>query len=42
MDHQRAPEAQYDVVIVGGRPAGASLAARLGERGRRVLVIDRA
>jgi 2-polyprenyl-6-methoxyphenol hydroxylase-like FAD-dependent oxidoreductase len=32
----------YDVIIVGGRPAGASLAARLGARGMRVLVVDRA
>lgn len=32
----------YDVVIVGGRPAGASLAMRLGARGHRVLLLDRA
>lgn len=32
----------YDVIIVGGRPSGASLAARLGQRGRRVLVLERA
>ena len=32
----------YDVIIVGGRIAGASLAARLGQRGLRVLVVDRA
>lgn len=32
----------YDVVIVGGRPAGASLAARLGLAGVRTLVVDRA
>ncbi len=32
----------YDVVIVGGRPAGATLAMRLGARGHRVLLIDRA
>lgn len=32
----------YDVVIVGGRPAGASLAARLGAAGLRVLVVERA
>jgi 2-polyprenyl-6-methoxyphenol hydroxylase-like FAD-dependent oxidoreductase len=32
----------FDVVIVGGRPAGASLAARLGARGARVLVVDKA
>lgn len=33
---------EYEVVIVGGRPAGASLAARLGKRGLRVLIVDRA
>ncbi|MEZ4381887.1 MAG: NAD(P)/FAD-dependent oxidoreductase [Nannocystaceae bacterium] len=33
---------QYDVIIVGGRPAGASLAARLGAAGLRVLILDRA
>ncbi len=32
----------YDVIIVGGRPAGASLAARLGRAGLRVLLLDRA
>ena len=32
----------YDVVIVGGRPAGASLAARLGAWGLSVLVVDKA
>jgi 2-polyprenyl-6-methoxyphenol hydroxylase-like FAD-dependent oxidoreductase len=31
----------YDVAIVGGRPAGASLAARLGAAGVKVLVIDK-
>jgi 2-polyprenyl-6-methoxyphenol hydroxylase-like FAD-dependent oxidoreductase len=42
MNQERALEPQFDVIIVGGRPAGASLAARLGERGLRVLVVDRA
>jgi len=32
----------YDVVIVGGRPSGSALAARLGARGHSVLVVDRA
>jgi flavin-dependent dehydrogenase len=32
----------YDIVIVGGRPAGATLAARLGAAGHRVLLLDRA
>jgi 2-polyprenyl-6-methoxyphenol hydroxylase-like FAD-dependent oxidoreductase len=31
----------YDAIIVGGRPAGASLAARLGKRGAKVLLVDR-
>jgi 2-polyprenyl-6-methoxyphenol hydroxylase-like FAD-dependent oxidoreductase len=42
MEQPRDTQAQHDVIIVGGRPAGASLAARLGARGRRVLVVDRA
>lgn len=32
----------YDLIIVGGRVAGASLAARLGRAGREVLVLDKA
>jgi flavin-dependent dehydrogenase len=32
----------YDVIIVGGRPAGATLAARLGAQGLRVLLLERA
>jgi len=32
----------YDAIIVGGRPAGTSLAVRLAEGGMRVLVVDRA
>ena len=32
----------YDVLIVGGRPAGSSLALRLGRAGMRVLLIDKA
>lgn len=32
----------YDVIVVGGRPAGASLAARLGAAGLDVLVLERA
>lgn len=33
---------QYDVIVVGGRPSGSSLAARLGMQGLSVLLIDRA
>ncbi|MGD8869256.1 MAG: NAD(P)/FAD-dependent oxidoreductase [Gemmatimonadales bacterium] len=32
----------YDVIVVGARIAGSILAAALGERGHRVLVLDRA
>jgi flavin-dependent dehydrogenase len=32
----------YDVIIVGGRPAGSTLAARLGAAGVRVLLLERA
>jgi 2-polyprenyl-6-methoxyphenol hydroxylase-like FAD-dependent oxidoreductase len=42
MSTEPAAALDFDVVIVGGRPAGASLAARLGARGARVLVVDRA
>lgn len=34
-------DTDYDVVIVGARVAGASLALLLGQRGHRVLLIDR-
>lgn len=32
----------YDVIIIGGRPAGSSLAARLGKQGLRTLLLERA
>ena len=32
----------YDIIIVGGRPAGATLAARLGLQDMRVLLLERA
>ncbi|MCE7948414.1 MAG: NAD(P)/FAD-dependent oxidoreductase [Chloroflexi bacterium CFX4] len=35
-------ETRFDVIIVGGRPAGATLAARLAQGGLRVLLLDRA
>lgn len=34
-------DVQYDVIIVGGRPAGATLAARLGKRGISTLIVER-
>jgi menaquinone-9 beta-reductase len=33
--------AAWDAVVVGGGPAGAALAAALGQAGRRVLVLER-
>jgi len=33
---------EYDVIIVGGRVAGAILAARLSELGHRILVLEKA
>jgi len=33
---------EYDVIIVGGRVAGSTLAARLGKYGFRVLLLERA
>lgn len=32
---------EYDVIIVGGRVAGSTLAARLGQQGLRVLILER-
>ena len=32
----------YDVVVIGARVAGATLAALLGDAGRRVLLVERA
>jgi flavin-dependent dehydrogenase len=32
---------QFDVIIVGGRPSGSTLAARLGMAGLRVLLLER-
>jgi len=32
---------EYDVIVVGGRVAGAALAARLGKYGLRVLLLER-
>ena len=32
----------YDVIIVGARVAGSVLAALLGQRGHRVLLLDKA
>ena len=34
-------ETKFDAIIIGGGPAGASAAAILGEKGHRVLVVER-
>lgn len=41
-DRSTAHASDHDVVIVGGRIAGATLAARLAARGLTVLVVDKA
>jgi 2-polyprenyl-6-methoxyphenol hydroxylase-like FAD-dependent oxidoreductase len=40
--YARRVEHNYDVIIVGGRPAGSSLGARLGAAGLNVLIVERA
>lgn len=32
---------EYDILIIGSRVAGASLALLLGQRGYRILMVDR-
>jgi flavin-dependent dehydrogenase len=36
------PERDADVIVVGAGPAGSTVAARLADRGHRVLLLDRA
>jgi flavin-dependent dehydrogenase len=35
------PTPEYDALVVGARVAGSTVAARLAQRGRRVLLVDR-
>ena len=35
------PDTDYDVIVVGGGPAGSTAGALLADAGRKVLVIDR-
>jgi flavin-dependent dehydrogenase len=37
----QSADAEFDVVVIGGGPAGSTLAALLAKRGRKVLVLDR-
>ena len=33
--------AKYDVIVIGGGPSGSSVAARLAQRGRRVVLLEK-
>jgi geranylgeranyl reductase family protein len=35
------PSSEYDVIVIGGGPAGAATATRLAQRGRRVLLLEK-
>jgi flavin-dependent dehydrogenase len=39
--HVNGASGEFDVVVIGGGPAGATLSALLSQRGRRVLVLER-
>lgn len=41
MQQEGLVRTHYDVIIVGGRPAGSTLAARLGREGMHVLLLER-
>src|SRR3954468_5601060 len=35
------PSQTYDVIVIGGGPAGAAVATRLAQRGRRILLLEK-
>src|SRR4051812_8710928 len=39
--HIMSASNQYEVIVIGGGPAGATTAALLAEKGRRVLVLEK-
>lgn len=41
MQREGRARTDFDVIIVGGRPAGSTLAARLGRQGIQVLLLER-
>jgi flavin-dependent dehydrogenase len=41
LEHGDVPAADCDVLVIGGGPAGATTAALLAERGRRVILVEK-
>ena len=39
--HRSTMQPEYDVIIVGGGPAGSTLATLLSQWGRRVLLLEK-